>query len=138
MAKSVADIISEAKNLGISGAVRKVLIAGPIATTGYALSYGIDSLQYVFTKPMEALGLGGFQLTMASLGGMADILDAGALATANDIMANWGILGWLVALAIIIGGLRLLGWAFDRMDIDFLSGVDVPILGRFVGTTDEE
>lgn len=138
MAKSVSGIINEAQDLGVSGSIRKILIAGPIATTGYALSYGIDSLQYVFTKPMEALGLGGFQLTMASLGGMADILNAGALATANDIIANWGLLGWIVALAIIIGGLRLLGWAFDRMDIDFLSGVDVPILGRFVGTSDEE
>jgi len=138
MAKSVSDIIGEAKDLGIAGSVRKILIAGPIATAGYGLSYGIDSLQYVFTKPMEALGLGGYEVTLSSLTGMADILDAGAMATANNIMNQWGLLGWLVALGVIIAGLRLLGWAFDRMDIDFLSGVDVPILGRFVGTTDEE
>ncbi|WP_135807268.1 hypothetical protein [Halorussus marinus] len=138
MAKSVGDIIEEAQGEGVSGTIRKILIAGPIATAGYSISYGIDSLQNVFTNPLDSLAEQTANLTESSLGGMAELLDAGSLSSANAIINEWGLLGWLMALLLIIATMWLLGTAYDLLDIDFLSGVDVPILSRFSGASDEE
>lgn len=141
MAKSISSIINEAQNMvqsgGLGAVIRRTLIAGPLATVGYAIAYGIEALQELYTDPLASLGTASGDIVSAFGSGIELILTAGARGSA-DALGEYGIAAWITAILIIGGGIWVLGRIYDRMDIDFLTGIDVPVVSRYVGASDEE
>lgn|GEM_PF-4101470 len=141
MARSVADIIDDTQttvaNSGLGRVIRGTLIGGPIATVGYALSYGIDSLRKLITNPVDQLGLGSADVIGSFSGGISLLLEAGSGGSAAAL-SEYGVVAWIVAIGIIIGGLWVMGKGFDRMDIDTFTGIDIPLISRFSGASADE
>ena len=139
---SVTDIFSQVSNImnddnGLPTIVNRFLIGGPIATIGYGLANGISAMVGLFTHPMETLGLESGNLVGSLLGGLGDLLDAGAIGSGNALEGA-GLTAWLFAIGLVIVTIFILGRVYDRLDIDFLSGINVPILSRFQGSSDED
>ncbi|QIB73541.1 hypothetical protein G3I44_04130 [Halogeometricum borinquense] len=138
MGKSVTDILDDVKNLPIPTVVKRFLVSLPIGVSGFALSEGIDTtVQAFWIGPLDKLGEVTKELTGASFGSLAEILNAGADASIGSL-SEFGIAGWLVAIVLVVISLEVLSRLLDRFNIDTLSGIDIPIIGRFLGATDEE
>jgi hypothetical protein len=138
MAKSVSDIQESIQGMPIPKVLKQFLIALPIGVSGYSLSEGIDAtVQTFWVGPLETLGEITEDLTGASFGNLAGILDAGAEASIGSL-SEYGIAGWLVAIALVAITIEVLSRLYDRYDVDTLTGIDIPIISRFIGATDEE
>lgn len=144
--KTVASIIDDAseivKESGLSGVIRRIVIAGPLAAIGFAIAYGIRALENLYTgiittitTTTEGLATNFFGNSEGTTG-LTSILAAGADATSSAISGEWGIAGWAVSIGIVMGTLWAASEFYDRMDVDTLSGIDIPILSRYMG--DEE
>ncbi|WP_435143729.1 hypothetical protein [Halobaculum sp. P14] len=137
MAKSVADIVEAAKESKLGKIVTGIVIGGPLATIGYALSYGVRSIQELITGTIGALETVTVGNIQALFGSFPTILNAGAEGTASSL-ASWGILAWLVSVVIIFATLWMVSKAYDRLNIETLSGLDIPVIDRFQGSAAED
>jgi hypothetical protein len=135
--KSVADIVDYARDSQLGSIVKGTLIGGPIATLGYGLSYGVDSVVGLYTGVIATLGDVTSGNLQAIFGSFPLILNAGAEGSAGAL-ASWGILAWLVAVAIILASIIMIARAYDRLDIETLSGIGIPGVDRFTGASPDE
>ena len=139
---SVSDIFDEVSKImnddnGLPTIINRFLLAGPIATVGYGIANGISSLISVFTHPLDTLGIETANLSGSLLGGLATLLDSGAIGS-GAALEGAGLSAWIFAIGLVIVTIWLIGKAYDRLNIDFLSGINIPFIGRFMGASQNE
>lgn len=107
------------------------LVLLPIASFFIGLATAIEVGFSVVTSPMRAIANGVSEFMYSLLGGAADIVGAGSAASAAGI-GVFGILGYIVGLAVVLGGAYLLGQYLtqdETSDLIPFTSTDIPFLG---------
>lgn len=125
MADDPSSVIDTARD-GIRSAdsfgqwVRDVLIGGPIRAIAISLVGGILAFGEAIRQPFVSL-FGGLARTLDStFFGFVDILGSGAQTSADSFTsgaaASLGPFAFIAAMVVVIIGLWLVSWAWDRID----------------------
>lgn len=127
------DTLEDAADTGnISGAL-VALIFIPIVAFFEQLANAVDAGANLIIAPLNATGDGIANLMGAITGGAGDIVDAGAVATAQSFTQGpWGPLSYAGAIAAVIAGAYVFNWyrnMEETPDLLPFSGTDLPLIG---------
>lgn len=131
MAPSPSSIFDDVDGKSLPSVVKTSLVAGPVATVGYAISTTVQNGQSALGDVIRTLGDVTTGALNGTFGSFPTILNAGAEGTASSLGADWGVLAFLVAVVIVLAALWMIQAVLDRIDQETLTGLPVPFMDRF-------
>lgn len=124
--KSLASV----ETSSLDQAVTKIVLL-PILAFFFQFAEAIRATFSVVIDPLFALGAGAAEFLDAVIGGGADVVSAGAAASAAGISV-FGILGYIIGLAVVLAGAYLLGQYLtqdETSDVIPFTSTDIPLIG---------
>ena len=135
MATTPSDLLDRAKGADDLGGLVKQGVGGTLLAMSTAIISGILSLNDVVTEPLDALAGALAELTVALFGSPAEIVFAGAQATAESLLGpfNVGPLTWALGIGSVLAGLWIIGRFRDEEETgNLIPGLpfDIPFIGE--------
>lgn len=136
-------LFSDARSLGSIGAVIGTAVTAVILATTDAINLAINALAQFFTAPVFEGGTQGAEVVIAFVGGIANTIQAGQIATSNALVglgAPFPALGgFIYAIAIAGAGAWIMAWILQQTGTsDFVLGLVADFPGPFGAEEDDE